>query len=246
MEVAGSHGITDTIVVEASPWVEDNQFLLDLAAKDKRLLGIVGNLDPTSPDFSGTLKRFSANPLYRGIRVNSARAADPVNASAYDVGLRHLAEAGLVLDINGGPATPAIANDLAKKHPELTIVINHCGNPGDAGKALPDHWKSGIVAAGTRENVFIKISALAEAVKREPDEVPADPAYYRPVIDPIWNAFGPDRVIYGSNWPVSDRATPYGTVVGIVEAYFDEKGADASDKFFARNSRAAYRWRERS
>lgn len=172
MEVAGPHGITDTVVVEASPWVEDNQFLLDLAAKDKRLLGIIGNLDPVSPEFAANVKRFAAKPL-------------------------------------------------------------------------PDEWKSEITAAAARKNVFIKVSALVEGVKGEPGSAPTDPEYYRPVIDPIWNAFGPDRLIYGSNWPVSDRGAPYGTVVGVIEAYFDEKGADVSNKFFARNSRAAYRWQER-
>lgn len=245
MEVAGPHGITDTVVVEASPWVEDNQFLLDLAAKDKRLLGIIGNLDPVSPEFAANVKRFAANPIYRGIRISSARAADPAKPDAYDAGLRLLAAAGLVLDINGGPATPGIAAALAEKHPDLTVIINHCGNPGDAAKPLPDEWKTGITAAAARKNVFIKVSALVEGVKGEPGSAPTDPEYYRPVIDPIWNAFGPDRLIYGSNWPVSDRGAPYGTVVGIVEAYFEDKGTDVSDKFFAGNSRAAYRWQER-
>lgn len=246
MEAAGPHGITETVVVEASPWVEDNQFLLDLAAKDKRLLGIIGNLDPAAPDFAGTVKRFAANPLYRGIRISSARAVEPGYEAVYDGGLKVLARAGLVLDINGGPATPGIAAALAKKHPELTIIINHCGNPGDAAHPLPEVWTSGITAAAAQKNVFIKVSALVEGVKGEPGSAPVDPDYYRPVIDRIWNAFGPDRLIYGSNWPVSDRGAAYGVVFGIVEAYFDEKGADTSDKFFAGNSRAAYRWKDRA
>ena len=245
MAVAGPRGVTETVVVEASPWVEDNQFLLDLAAKDKRLLGIIGNLDPVSPEFASQVKRFAANPLYRGIRVSSAKAVEPANEAAYDAGLKVLAGAGLVLDINGGPSTPGIAAKLAGRHPELTIIINHCGNPGDAARPLPDEWKTGIVAAAKQPNVFIKISALVEGVKGEPGKAPTDPAYYRPVIDPIWEAFGPDRCVYGSNWPVSDRGASYGTVISIVEAYFDEKGGDIADKYFSRNSQVAYRWRER-
>lgn len=243
--VAGPYGATETIVVEASPWVEDNQFLLDLAAKDKRLLGIIGNLDPAVPEFSGQVKRFAANPLYRGIRVSAAKAVDPANGAAYDAGLKVLAVAGLVLDINGGPPTPGIAAKLAARHPDLTIIINHCGNPGDAARPLPDEWETGIAAAAKQPNVFIKISALVEGVKGEPGKAPADPAYYRPVIDPIWEAFGPDRIIYGSNWPVSDRGAPYGTVIGIVEAYFNEKGGDIAEKYFSKNSQIAYRWKER-
>src|SRR6187401_239391 len=67
-KLALPHGITHTVIVEASEWVEDNQWILDLAAKDKRIVGFAGNLDPLSPEFAANLKRFSANPLFRGIR----------------------------------------------------------------------------------------------------------------------------------------------------------------------------------
>jgi L-fuconolactonase len=246
MAVAGPHGVTETVVVEASPWVEDNQFLLDLAAKDRRLLGIIGNLDPTAPDFAANVKRFAANPLYRGIRVASAKAAAPENEAAYQAGLKALAAAGLVLDINGGSPTPGIAARLAERHPDLTIIINHCGNPGDAAKPLPDDWRPGLVAAAKHPNVFIKISALVEGVRGEPGQAPTDPAYYRPIIDPIWEAFGPERVIYGSNWPVSDRGASYGTVINVVKAYFEEKGTEPAENYFWINSRKAYGWKERA
>src|SRR3954469_1401445 len=59
-----------TVVVEASPWVEDNQWLLDLAAKDKFLVGVVGHLDPAADDFETNLRRFARDPLFRGIRIS--------------------------------------------------------------------------------------------------------------------------------------------------------------------------------
>ena len=64
-------GVTGTVVVEASSWVEDNQWVLDLAAKDPFVLGLVGNLTPGKAEFAGHLKRFAGNPKFRGIRVNS-------------------------------------------------------------------------------------------------------------------------------------------------------------------------------
>ncbi|MCB1077961.1 MAG: amidohydrolase family protein [Verrucomicrobiae bacterium] len=246
MAVAGPHGVTETVVVEASPWVEDNQFLLDLAAKDKRLLGIIGNLDPTAPDFAANAKRFAANPLYRGIRISSAKAAEPANEAAYQAGLKVLADAGLVLDINGGPLTPGIAAKLAVRHPDLTIIVNHCGNPGDAARPLSEDWKAGVKAAGACPNVFCKVSALVEGVKGEPGKAPADPDYYLPILTPLWEAFGPDRLVYGSNWPVSDRGAPYGTVIDIVKAYFGGKGPEVAEKYFWKNSATAYRWKERT
>jgi L-fuconolactonase len=247
MAVAGPHGVTETVVVEASSWVEDNQWLLDLAAGDHRLLGIVGNLDPESGDFAAQVKRFAANPLYRGIRINSGKAADSTKAAAYAAGLKALAAAGLVLDINGGPATPGIAAKLAAENPDLTVIINHCGNPGDAQKPLSQDWLLGLQVAGARKNVFCKVSALVEGVKsKEPGQAPGDPAYYQPIFDPIWEAFGPERLMYGSNWPVSDRGAPYGTVIKIVKALFEAKGAEAAENYFWRNSQKIYGWRERT
>jgi L-fuconolactonase len=65
---------------------------------------------------------------------------------------------------------------------------------------------------------------------------------YRASLDQVCDAFGPDRVIYGSNWPVSDRVAPYEKVFAVVRDYFSTRGSDASDRYFNRNSRAAYLW----
>lgn len=245
MAVAGPLGVTETIVVEASAWLEDNQWLLDLADQDRRLLGIIGHLEPGTPEFAAHVKRFAAHPLYRGIRVSSKEAAAPADPAAYEAGLKALAEANLVLDINGGPATPGIAARWAERFPDLTIIINHCGNPGDPAKPLAEEWKAGVNAAGKCPRVFCKVSALVEGVKETPGNAPADPAYYLPILDPLWEAFGPERLIYGSNWPVSDRGAPYATVFKIVEAYFGGKGGEVPERYFWKNSRTAYGWKDR-
>ncbi|MBP6601353.1 MAG: amidohydrolase family protein [Verrucomicrobiales bacterium] len=241
--VATPHGVTQTVVVEASAWAEDNQFLLDLAAKDRRILGIIGNLDPTDAAFAANLKRFSANPIYRGIRLQSAKAAAPENEIAYRGAYVALTEAGLVLDLNGGPATAGVAAKIAVEYPDLTVVINHCGGAGDAGNPRTEEWLSGMAAAGKCSQVFCKVSALVEGVK---GDAPSDMSYYLPILDPIWEAFGPDRLVYGSNWPVSDRGAPYKTVISLVSDYFQGKGEEAAENYFWKNSKTAYGWSERS
>src|SRR5262249_40727570 len=62
-------GVVGTVVVEASPWLEDNQWILDLAAREPAIVGFVGHLDPARPEFADELHRFARNPLYRGIRI---------------------------------------------------------------------------------------------------------------------------------------------------------------------------------
>jgi predicted TIM-barrel fold metal-dependent hydrolase len=93
--------------------------------------------------------------------------------------------------------------------------------------------------------VFCKISALVEGAARDGQEAPDDLSFYKPTIDVVWNAFGDDRVIYGSNWPVSDRAAEYQTLQRIVMEYALEKGADATRKFCSLNAKRAYKWVER-
>lgn len=244
-EVAQPLGVTGTIVVEASPWVEDNQWLLDLAQRDRYVLGVVGNLNPGAPEFAGHLKRFAANPLYRGIRVNSGALKAGLECPEFLDDVRRLTAADLELDLNGGPELLPLVDSLAGRLPDQRIVINHLSNVRIDGPNLNTDWVTQIRAAARHPKVFMKVSALVESAARDGRTAPEDPAYYVPVLDVVWQAFGEDRVIYGSNWPVSDRAGSYATVLKIVRSYFDAKGTAAAAKFFAQNARAAYQYPNR-
>lgn len=236
--------VTGTVIVEASAWVEDNAWLLELAKEEPFIVGIVGNLTPGSEGFAKHVKRFAANPLFRGIRVQSKLIAELLKAD--NVGdLALLAEHDLALDVNGGPDSPAIVAELAARLPSLRIIQNHIGNVAVTADAPPAEWVAAIQAAAQHPNVFCKISALVEGASRGGNSAPEDLAFYRPYIDVVWNAFGDDRVIYGSNWPVSDRATSYAVLQRIVMEYASEKGDDVLVKFCSQNAKRAYKWVER-
>lgn len=235
------YGIAGTIAVEASPWLEDNQWLLDLAAKHPFIRGVVGNLDLSSADFPKQLKRFAANPVFRGLRINHADVRKALEQERLQDHLRLLAKHDRVLDVNGGPDLPADVARLVRLVPELRIVINHAANLPIDGKAVPKNWLTGMRAAAAEKNVYCKVSALVEGTRRARGDVPADVAYYRPVLDALWASFGADRLVYGSNWPVCENAASYATVHGIVDAYFRQHGKAATDKFFRRNAVAAYK-----
>jgi L-fuconolactonase len=242
--LAEPHGIKETVIVEASPWVEDNQWILDLAANEKCIVGFVGNLDPTTPEFAANVKRFTANPVFRGVRWRSDLVKLDAHQEAALKGARVLADHGLELDLNGGPDALPRAAKLAADMPGLRIVINHLGSSGDP-KSLKREWKENITTIAKQKNVWMKVSALVEQVKGADGNAPRDVGYYLPILDHLWERFGPDRLIYGSNWPVSDRAAPYEVVFGIVRDYFTTKGSEACEKYFWQNSREAYRWIER-
>jgi predicted TIM-barrel fold metal-dependent hydrolase len=232
-------GVVGTIVVEASPWVEDNQWLLELAAREPFLVGVIGRLDPRTDDFAKNLHRFARNPLFRGIRLTHSELKAGLKENLVER-CKLLIEHNLVLDVNGGPDMPADVAWLASELPKLRIVINHAANLRIDGKEPPSSWVKGMQAAAKHPNVFCKVSALVEQTGHKP--APQDVKYYRPVLDNLWELFGEDRLIYGSNWPVSNGAAPYETVVGIVREYFTAKRERAAAKFFLANSKTVYGW----
>ncbi len=228
--------IAGTVVVEASEWVEDNQWILDLAAKHEAIVGFVGNLRPGLPPFAADLKRFAAQPLFRGLRFRAAdvrQSAEP--AILADV--RRLADAGLSLDVVGGPAILPGALHLARTFPSLRIVLDHV--PFREWDQRPDLLRATLDPLARCGNVFAKIS---DVVRRVKGEVVEDAAHYRPLLDALVDLFGPERILYGSNWAVSERVAPYATVHRVVGDYFAARGRDLAERFFWRNSRAAYRW----
>lgn len=236
--------VTGTVIVEASNRVEDNAWLLELAKTDPFIVGVVGNLTPGVPEFAGHVKRFAANPLFRGIRIQAQLLKDLLQQNKTD-DLKLLADHDLELDVNGGPDTPETIARLAPLLPSLRIVLNHIGNVRVTADAPPAEWKTGIQTAAKHQNIYCKISALVEGAARDGQEAPDNLAFYKPYIDVVWNAFGDDRVIYGSNWPVSDMAASYEKLQRIAMEYAAEKGETATRKFCSLNAKEAYKWIER-
>ncbi len=236
--------VTGTVVVEASSWLEDNQWLLELADEDPFIVGIVGNLSPGDPHFSRNLKRFAVNPLFRGIRISVNALKMALGGEDWEM-LRRLADWHLALDVNGGPETPAVIAQLAEKIPELTIVLNHLGNVAITADPPPQNWVQNIQRAAEHENVNAKVSGLVEGASRQGQRAPENLDFYRPYLDVVWEAFGEDRLIYGSNWPVSDRGAPYRILQRMVLQYFTQQGESALTQFCSENSRRVYGWKER-
>ncbi len=221
-------GITGTVVVEASGWLEDNDWILALAAEESIIVGFVGNFGEVWKDpakFDEALARYRRNPLFRGLRVGNGQVGPAVNMSLHLDNFRKLAEADLMADVlNVG------WNDidkLAQQVPDLRIVINHMG-PGFRARTPADTaWAAGVELAARHPNVFLKVSSLT------------DGAAVSASIDVAWNAFGEDRLIFGSNWPVAD---PLQAAHEAVRAYFSGKGTSAEEKVFAANARRVYKW----
>lgn len=240
--LAVPEGVRGTVVVEASKWAEDNQWILDLAANEPFIVGFVGHLELDWVDFETYLDRFATNPLFRGIRLRGTDI-DQAGGNGNFSRIEMLAAKDLELDLLLGAEGLSDVASLAEQIPDLRIVINHVAHVKIDGNAPEAFWAEGIQKAAACPNVYMKVSGLVERAQDKP--VPADVAYYTPTLDVLWNAFGEDRLVYGSNWPVSARFADYATVQHIVAEYFNAKGDAIAEKYFWKNGMAAYKWLDR-
>ena len=234
--LAVPEGVTGTIMVECSPWLEDNQWVLDLAAQDPFIVGLVGHLEPDDPDFAGQIARFAADPVFRGIRARLDPSADHGLAAA-----AMLIEQDLQLDTGMHESVPT----LAAHFPELRIVINHCGGIPIDGQA-PNPEKLDLMRkAAAHPQVYCKVSGMMD-LRSTVKPAPTDLEFYVPVLDALWDLFGEDRLVYGSDWPVSDRSgRDYAQIQRLVTEYFSARGEAAMEKYFWRNAKDAYKWIDR-
>jgi predicted TIM-barrel fold metal-dependent hydrolase len=249
-EVSKGLNVVGAIEVECSPWFDDNQWVLDTMEKDPIMVGTIGNLEPADPDFPKHLDRFRKNKLFLGIRYGylwdrdlRAQLAKP----AFVDGIKRLAAAGLTLD-TANPSIRVLEDILrvSDHAPTLRIVIDHLPKiaPPKPG-AERNAYDAALAEIGKRKQIYVKLSAvLAEKNGR----ISHDIADYKPKLDELSGVFGEDRVLYGSDFPNSEPLGPYKDVLGIVQKYFAGKPRAVAEKYFWKNSVAAYRWvrRDRS
>jgi len=246
-KIAVPLGITGAIEVEASSWLEDNQWVLDIAARDTIIVGTVGNLEPGNPGFGKNLERFHRNPLFRGIRYGNLWGRDlgaELSKPDFIADLKMLADAGLSLDTaNQNPALIAAAVRVTDRIPNLRVIVDHLPqlDPPVEPKAL-HAYQADLRELAKRSQVYVKIS---EVLRRVDGRVPTDLNFYRQRLDELWDIFGEDRLLYGSDWPNSDQWGTYPQVLSVVREYITGKGKAAAEKYFWKNSVSAYRWVKR-
>ncbi len=244
-KLAAPLGIVGAIKVEASPWVEDNLWVLEVAERDPIIVGVIGNLEPDKPDFAEMLDRYRKNRLFRGIRYGNLWARDITKQSenpAFIDGLKRLQQADLVLD-TANPRVDLLQAivKITDKVPDLRIVLDHLPSlepAADTRKAYDD----ALSQLQQRPRVFVKLSAV---INRVNGQVSTDLAPYRDRLEQLIGLFGGDRILFGSDWPNSDGVAPLDKVVGVVREFFQTQPREVAEKYFWKNSLAAYKWIKR-
>jgi L-fuconolactonase len=238
---AGLLGVTGAIAIEWSDRPADNQWLLDLAADDPFVVGVVGNLAPGTPGFAARLQHYSRNKRFVGIRCGTPWSPIALADAQFRTDVRALADAGLALDVvqvgGGGVDLLLTLVALLERIPELRIVIDHLPFPRPDDLAARGTFRRALGSLAKHAQVYVKVSNVLP----RSGPVSNDPDVYTTSLDELFALFGPDRVMYGSNWPVSGRIAPYPAALGIAETYVSRYRSAIADRFFEGNARSAYR-----
>ena len=266
LEIVCPAMVTGTVVVEAVYSLEDNWWMLGLsdqqhnqregaveASTGPLVVGLVGKLAPGSQNFHRDLESFASHRRFVGIRCGAGELLDAERAG---VGvLDALVKHGLELDFAGGCDEIRALLSLLPSARELRVVINHMGmarfTPGAAPSA---EWADTMRAAAAFPNVYMKVSAVLSTVGRRPEEVgegsPVTLEAYAPHLDLLADAFGAERLIYGSDWPVcngfGDAEEVYAAQLALLLKWAGQKGEGFADGLFWQNALAAYRYDTRA
>ncbi|WP_217169103.1 amidohydrolase [Streptomyces sp. AC512_CC834] len=233
-------GVTASVLVQTVTVAEETPELLALAVDSEVVGAVVGWTDPTSPGVADELARLRSLPgggFLRGIRHQVQAEPDPDWLTRPEVlrALRAIAAAGLGYDLVVLPHQLPAAVRAAAAVPGLTFVLDHLGKPPIAsGRAEP--WAARLRALAALPNTVCKLSGmLTEADWRSwtVDDL-------RPYADTVIDAFGPRRLMFGSDWPVSTLAAGYGDVVAAVDELIAPLTAAERDEVWSGTARRVY------
>jgi L-fuconolactonase len=246
--LAAAGGITATVVVQtvAEPW--ETPELLTLAAGPGLVAGVAGWADLTAPDIADVLARLRELPggdRLAGIRHPVLAEPDPGWLARPDVlrGLAALAAAGLAYDVVGEPRHLPAAVTAARQVPGLGFVLDHLGNPGMAPGTSPEAdepWASAVTDFAALPNTTAKLSGIL-GVPPPPGAAPGSLAHLRPYYDFGLHAFGPNRLMFGSDWPPCTLDASYPQVIATARALTSDLSSTEQDAIFRGTARRTYR-----
>jgi L-fuconolactonase len=190
-------GVDQVVLVQSQETEDDTAWLLGEAAASPFVAGVVGWTDPAAIDPGSRIARLRRQGPLVGLRVMAQdRPPEWLTEPVLDVQFDHMTEAGLALDLLVRLQHLEESARLAARFPQLRIVIDHCAKPAIANDGL-SVWREAIAPVAARGNVLCKLSGLiTEAAPGEAMEALA------PYIEAVLTLFGPERLIWGSDWPV--------------------------------------------
>jgi L-fucono-1,5-lactonase len=235
LDSSGFHG---SIAVQARQTLEETRWLLELAERSPWILGVVGWADLQLPDIRSQLKALSRNPKLVGIRHVVQSEPDDRFLLQPDFlrGISALEEFDLAYDILIYTRHLPVAAEFVKRFPRQRFVLDHLAKPPIKNGTI-DSWAQGIKRLAEFPNVFCKLSGLVT----EADWQHWKSEQIIPFLDFAFEAFGPDRLMIGSDWPVCLVAASYARAIEVVETYLLAQKADYRERVLGGNAQRFWR-----
>jgi L-fuconolactonase len=238
VDTARNGGVELAVVVEASQRREDNYWLMAHVDTSEALLAFIGNLDPRDPQYAKDVDSLSKSEKFRGIRIRPSKPIDLSDPGIME-SFAELARRNLVLELGGNGVDPEDVAAIARRFPHMNIIMNHLAGGSLVGDQIqPADWKARVAVFASEPNVYCKVSALYEGSGKNP--APVNSGYYDVLIDPVVAAFGPGRVLFGSNWPLSDMLGSYEDMIRMLDDYCKRHSNLSPEKLFYENAIKAY------
>lgn len=199
-------GVAAGVLVQAAPTEAETAYLLDMAQANDSVLGVVGWVDLLAPEAPQRIERLAVHPKLRGLRPMLQDIADAkwILQPALAPALEAMVRCGLVFDALVKPVHLPHLVELARRHPKLPLVIDHAGKPDVAGR-MWQPWADDLARVAAETSAVCKLSGLLTEAGSKPA-----PDAARPWAAHVLQCFGPQRVLWGSDWPVLELAADYG------------------------------------
>ena len=225
------------VAVQARQSLEETRWLCELADQSPIIKAVVGWVDLRSDQVVEQLQQVCQYPKLVGVRhvVQDEPEDNFMLGHSFQRGISYLAQFGLTYDILIYPRQLPAAMRLAENFPDQPFVLDHLAKPFIKDAVL-EPWASEIRDLAKHPNVMCKVSGMVTEAKRH-YWTEAD---FKPYLDVVWHAFGPDRLMFGSDWPVALLSGSYSQVYQLALAYFRPLGPDVERKVFGDNARRFY------
>ncbi|MCY3831364.1 MAG: amidohydrolase family protein [Chloroflexi bacterium] len=230
-------GIQGTVAVQARQVVYETEYLLGLAEQYDFIRGVVGWLDIRGDDFEAQLEQYASHPRLSGIRHIVHDEADDrfMLGGNFLRGMAKLEGYGLTYDLLLYPRHLPIAIDVVKRFPKQRFVLDHIAKPF-IKDGIIEPWAREIRQLAAFDNVWCKVSGMvteaAWGAWTQDD--------YKPYLDVVFDCFGVERLMFGSDWPVCTLSGSYSEVVGIVESFIAALSADEQAAIMGGNASEFY------
>ncbi len=226
------------VAVQAAHTPEETRFLLELSDRHPFVRAVVGWVDLRAPDVEGRLAELARHPRLKGIRHIAQDEPDDRFLARADVlrGIAALEPFGLAYDVLVFARQLPAAFELVRRLSRQRFVLDHIAKPEIAAGRISG-WKEQIPELAAAPNVCCKLSGLVTEAAWTGWTAPD----FRPYLDVVFEAFGPDRLMIGSDWPVCLLAGDYSTVMGLVENYMYGRPTAEQDKVLGGNAARFYR-----